>query len=330
VSNSNIIIPIYFSIAIITLSLPIDAATKDNAMSWNILSSILPLSVNASTVNETIGNQGTTSLNTNQDKLEVYTSFYPIYDFVNKIGKDIIDVSTIVPPGIEPHDFEPTPKQIIELQNSDVIFINGAGFEKWIERIQGVNTVDLSSSLSIEKTEAVPDPHIWLDPLMVKNISAVILDTLIKIDSHNAKYYENNYVKLSSNLDKLNSDIVGNLTDCKLDDFIAFHDSFSYFAKRYGLTQHSIEGLAPEADVDPQRVSDTINLAKQLGVNVIFTEESIDPRLSNTIANEINGKVLVLNPIEVISQQELESGEEYFSKMYENLENLKVALDCKG
>ena len=135
-------------------------------------------------------------------------------------------------------------------------------------------------------------------------------------------------VSLSPKLDKLNSDIAGNLTDCSLDDFIAFHDAFSYFAKRYGLTQHSIEGLAPEADVDPQRVSDTISLARQLGVKVIFAEESVDPRLSNTIANEINGQVLVLNPIEVLSQQELESGEDYFSKMYKNLENLKVALEC--
>lgn len=331
--SSIIIILIWISIIAIITAIPlsIDITTKVNATPLNFFSNVLPLSVDTSIVNETIENQEINSANTNQVKPKIYTSFYPIYDFVNKIGKDMVDTSTIVPAGIEPHDFEPTPKQIIELQNADLIFVNGAGFEKWIERVQGANTVDLSKSLAVEKTaNSVPDPHIWLDPVVVKNISAGILNTLIKIDPQNADYYENNQIEFSVNLDKLNSDIVGNLTDCRLDDFIAFHDAFSYFAKRYGLNQHSIEGLAPEADVDPQRVSDTINLARQLGVNIIFAEETVDPRLSNTIANEINGKVLVLNPIEVLSQQELENGEDYFSKMYENLENLKVALDCKS
>lgn len=329
--SNNIIILICISIAIITtISLSIGVTANVNATPLNYFSHVLPLSVDASIVNETLENQETNSANTNQDKPKIYTSFYPIYDFVNKIGKDMVEASTIVPAGIEPHDFEPTPKQIIDLQDSDVIFINGAGFEKWIERVQGANTVDLSTSLAIEKTDSVPDPHIWLDPIIVKNISAVILDTLIKIDPQNSDYYEKNQMEFSSSLDKLNSDIVRNLTDCRLDDFIAFHDAFSYFAKRYELTQHSVEGLAPEADVDPQRVSDTINLARQLNVSVIFAEETVDPRLSNTIANEINGQVLILNPIEVLSQQELENGEDYFSKMYENVENLKVALGCRS
>lgn len=309
---NNIMILFWTSILMITIAFFID----------------LPTRVNSTTVNGTLESQEKILTNTDQDKPKVFTSFYPIYDFVNKIGKDMVDASTIVPAGVEPHDFEPTPKQIIELQNSDIIFMNGAGFERWMERVQGTNTADLSTSLSIEKIGTAPDPHIWLDPIIVKNISAIILDNLVKIDPDNADYYKNNQLDFNSKLDKLNSDIVGNLTDCRLDDFIAFHDAFSYFAKRYGLVQHSIEGLAPEGNVDPKRVSDTINLARQLSVKVIFAEESVDPRLSNTIANEINGQVLVLNPIEVLSQQELESGEDYFSKMYKNLENLKVALEC--
>lgn len=309
---NNIITLFWTSIVMITIAFSIDLPTK----------------VNSTTVNGTLESQEKILTNTDQDKPKVFTSFYPIYDFVNKIGKDMVDASTIVPAGVEPHDFEPTPKQIIELQNSDIIFMNGAGFERWMERVQGANMVDLSTSLSIEKIGTAPDPHIWLDPVIVKNTSAIILDNLVKIDPDNADYYKNNQLDFNSKLDKINSDIVGNLTDCRLEDFIAFHDAFSYFAKRYGLVQHSIEGLAPEGNVDPKRVSDTINLARQLSVKVIFAEESVDPRLSNTIANEINGQVLVLNPIEVLSQQELESGEDYFSKMYKNLDNLKVALEC--
>jgi zinc transport system substrate-binding protein len=249
---SNTMILIWTSIVMIAIASSIDLPTKIYATPLSFFSNF-PLSVNATTVNGTLESQEEKILtNTDQDKPKVFTSFYPIYDFVNKIGKNMVDASTIVPTGIEPHDFEPTPKQILELQNSDIIFINGAGFERWIERVQGTNTVDLSTSLSLEKIRTTPDPHIWLDPIVVKNISVLILDNLIKIDPDNAEYYKTNQIEFNSKLDKLNSDIVGNLTDCRLVDFIAFHDTFSYFAKRYGLIQHSIEGLAPEGNVDPK------------------------------------------------------------------------------
>lgn len=265
-----------------------------------------------------------------QSKIKIFASFYPIYDFIKKIGNEAIDVSTIVPSGIEPHDFEPTPKQVVELQNADLIFINGAGFEKWIEKIGNDHVVDLSKRLAVENVGDMPNPHVWLDPLMVKNMSQVILDVLISKDPQNAKYYKTNFEHFNTNLNKLDSDIAGNLTNCKHDDFIAFHNAFGYFSKRYGLNQHSIEGLIPEADINPQKVTDTIKLAKQLGINIIFSEENMDPRLSNTIANEINGQVLVLNPVEVITEDDQEKGKDYFSTMYENLNNLKIALDCKN
>lgn len=265
-----------------------------------------------------------------EDKLKIYTSFYPIYDFVKKIGGDKVDVSTVVPAGVEPHDFEPTPKQIIDLQQSDVVFINGAGFEEWLNRIENANIVDLSKELLIKNEGSAPDPHIWLDPVMVKNISTSILNTLVTKDPQNSEFYKNNKIQFNSKIEKLNSDIGNNLDDCRLNDFISFHDAFGYFADRYGLTQHAITGLAPEGSISPKSVSDAINLARQLNISIIFAEEVMDPRLSNTIANEIGGNVLSLNPIELIPLQEQEAGEDYFSKMYENMNNLKIALDCKN
>lgn len=264
----------------------------------------------------------------NANPLKVFASFYPVYDFVKKIGKDKVDVSIIVPNGMEPHDFEPTAKQIIDLQKSDAIFVNGMGFESWINKLNNVNIVDLSMDLPLEKHTQISNPHIWLDPLLVKLQAKNILNSLNNLDPQNKLYYNNNYVQFTNHLDKLNVDIISNLTNCKLHDFLSFHDAFGYFANRYGLIQHSIQGLSPETEAPPQKIREAIDLSKQLGLDVVFTEDNMDPRLLGTVAQEINGRVLTLSPIETISDEEKQMNKDYFSKMYDNLNNLKIALKC--
>jgi zinc transport system substrate-binding protein len=300
-----------------------------------LFSSIIPKSIATTNLSQNSNNsinesEGQGLISSNNANLKIFASFYPIYDFVKQIGKDRVDVSTIVPASIEPHDFEPTARQIIELQKADVIFINGAGFESWINKIGNATVVDLSKGIPIENIESAPDPHIWLDPNLVKTYSKAIFEKLISLDHQNTDYYTNNFNEFNSKLELLNSNINMNLTNCDLNDFIAFHDAFGYFAKRYGLTQHSISGSSPEADINPQRIADAIKLAEQLGVNIIFSEDNIEPRLSNTIANEIGGKVMILSPIEMITQEEQALDKDYFSKMYDNLDNLKIALKCEN
>ncbi len=265
------------------------------------------------------------------EPLKIYTSFYPIYDFVKKIGKDKIDASTIVPAGIEPHDFEPSPKQIIDIQESDAVFINGAGFESWLNKLKDVMIVDLSSNLDVEKSmQSSADPHTWLDPILVKIQARHIFDTLVKLDPQNKQYYNVNYNNFLEKLDKLNTDIISNLTSCKLDDFISFHDAFTYFSMRYGLNQHEIQSIQSEgANIPPQKIKEAIDTSKKLGVNVIFAEDNIDPRLPELIAKEINGQVLTLSTLEIVTEEEQRMNADYFSKMYENLKNLKIALECR-
>lgn len=263
-------------------------------------------------------------------KIKIFASFYPIYDFVEKIGGDKVDVSTIVPNGIEPHDFEPTPKQVVELQNADLIFINGAGFEDWIKEITNSNIVDLSRNITIENINSNPNPHIWLDPILVESMAEEIYNTLASLDPSNLAYYQDKLKQFNDNIEMLDSNIKNNLTNCVLRDFIVLHDAFGYFAKRYGLTQHVIGGMSPEMDFNPQKLSESIRLAEELGITTIFSEDNIEPRMSNTIANEIGGKVLTLSPIEIITQEEYEQSKDYFSKMYDNLNNLKIALECKN
>ena len=128
----------------------------------------------------------------------------------------------------------------------------------------------------------------------------------------------------------MDSLIKTSLNNCKLKDFITFHEAFQYFANRYGLNQHAVHGSSPEGEILPQQIIQIISLAKDLGIDTIYSEELKDPRLSQTLASEIpNGKVLLLSPIEGIDQEEQKKDIGYLDKMEMNLENLKQGLKCK-
>jgi zinc transport system substrate-binding protein len=130
-----------------------------------------------------------------------------------------------------------------------------------------------------------------------------IRDGLIAIDPNNMDNYLTNTKNFLDQLDILDSGIRTDLQSCKKKDFISFHDSFSYFAERYGLKQHSISKTGPEEEIKPQRLAEIIQVAKNLDLHVIYTEELIDPRYASAIAQDIpDAKVLVLSPIEGITK----------------------------
>ncbi len=264
---------------------------------------------------------------------KILVTFYPLYQFTKAIGKDKIDVSIIIPPGIEPHDWEPTIQDIQKMRNADMIVINGADLESWITKVTSVNPnvmiVDTSSDIPLlekdlngfDKT-AKKDPHIWLDPVLAKKQVQNIADGLIKLDPQNANYYQQNVNDYKAKLDMLDNKIKTDLSACSKKDFLAFHDAFSYFSKEYGLHQHTIVGgLDPETEPTAPALQQITEDAQSLGLNVIFTEEAANPRVSQVIADEIHGKVLVLSPLEVTDKNI-----DYISKMEQNLSNLKEAL----
>jgi zinc transport system substrate-binding protein len=287
--------------------------------------------------NESTTNDGSTNFQTSStpDKVRVVASFYPIFEFVKRIGGDRIEVSSLIPVGIEPHDYEPTIQQVQNAQTADMLVINGAGFEGgWIKDINPEFLLDTSVELNLtrpakEESNQSVNPHIWLDPILAKQQVEKIRDGLIKVDPANSAYYKENTNRFISDLDILDKTIKSELSTCEKKDFIAFHNAFSYFSKRYGLSQHSIHGVSPEADVLPQRLQQIVSLARDMGLDTIYSEELVDPRFANVIAQEIpNGKVLVLSPIEGIDKDEQNAGVDYIDKMKENIENLKVGLKC--
>ncbi len=257
----------------------------------------------------------------NEQKVVAIASFFPLYEFTKEIGREKVDVTLLVPSGVEPHDWEPTIKDLQLLQQADVIIINGIGFENWIDNIDSINSdvkvVDTSIGISILES----DPHIWLNPVMAQKQVKNIVDSLSKVDPLNEKYYKQNGISYIKKLDELDNKISYELSSCKK-DFISFHDAFSYFANQYDLNQHTVlKSNQPHEEPTSKSLENIINLARDLDSNVIFTEEAVDKRASQVIANEIGGKVLTLSPLEVGNSQT-----DYIKKMEENLSHLKEAL----
>ena len=319
-----------------------------------------PSTIMASTSTSIIGtNSNTSTIAMSKEsnivsKLKVVASFYPIFEFVKKVGGDRVEVSTLIPVGVEPHDFEPTIQQIQNAQRADMLVYNGAGFEgSWIKKINAKFVVDSSQGLNLTKNNSgkvsnsnegrvdehdtdeaaaeTVNPHVWLDPILAKKQVENIRDGLIKIDPNNAAYYSENARKFVAELDSLDASIRSELSDCEKREFISFHNAFNYFAHRYNLTQHSIhETISPAGEILPQRIQETIEIARNIGIDTIYSEDLLDPRLANVIAQEVpNGKVLILSPLEGIDQQEQKAGIGYVEKMKENIQNLKVGLKCK-
>ena len=279
---------------------------------------------------------------TDNSKLQVVTSANFLYEFSQNIGKEMIDVTLLVPMGADPHDWEPTIRDTERLQKADMIIVNGIGYEHWLNSLEVTDisgiVIDTSNGISTldsvkhdeEKHDdhakedghnhGVLDPHIWLNPVYAKLQVKNIANALSNSDPMNKNYYQSNAAIYNQELDLLDSKIRTELSGCKT-DFITFHDAFSYFAEEYSLTQHTIiSSTDSHGDVTPKTLENIISLARELNIKIIFAEETTSVKTSQVIADEIGGKVLVLSPLEIVSD------ETYVEKMTKNLDSLKDAL----
>lgn len=286
--------------------------------------------------------QKTDSAPKENKKIQVVTSFYPLADFSKNVGKDNVEIHNLIQPGVEPHDWEPTPQDMKTISQADVFIYNGAGFEPWIEKV--LNSVDKSKLVVVDASkgiellkaaetepghgdqQALYDPHIWLDPVNVQQEVQQITDGLVKKDPQNKDKYEANAKEYTGKLEALNKDYQTELAKVKNKEIVTTHAAFGYLAKRYGLQQIPLMGLAPDAEPSPKELADVVKEARAHNMKYIFFETLVSPKVADTVAKEIGAKTLVLNPIEGLTEDELKQGEDYISKMKENLKNLTLAL----
>ncbi|HXG73379.1 MAG TPA: zinc ABC transporter substrate-binding protein [Candidatus Nitrosotenuis sp.] len=279
-------------------------------------------------------------------KIKVIASFYPLYEFSKNVGGQTADVSTFTPTGVEPHDWEPSTGDLLELKEADVFVYNGAGMEPFVEKLQdsgeyqNVLFVETASQIELIKAEDdehseehdhdfLYDPHIWLDPILAKHQVETIKNAMIQVDPVNAQHYEDNAAKYLAELDALDSKIRVELSKCKKDTIVTFHTAFTYFANRYGIKTFALSGITPESEATATDLKNTVDFIKENDINVIFAEELIDPKLATALADDAGIQVLILSPLEGLSKEELAKGTTYLDKMEENLQKIKIALECQ-
>jgi len=285
---------------------------------------------------------------TDNNKVQASASFYPLYFFSSEIGKDKVDVTSITPAGVEPHDYDPTAQDIAVIQKSKLLIVNGAGFEPWLENIKddlgNVTVVNTSDGISLqegvedehegeeaqehEDEEHISDPHIWLSPVLAKSQVDKIQQGFITADPNNTSTYEANGANLKQRLDALDMKFKKGLSSCKQKSFVTSHAAFGYLAREYNLTQVPISGISPDEEPSLAELAEVTKFVRDNNVKYIFFETLVSPKLSETIASETGAKTLVLDPIEGLSDDDIAQGKNYFTVMENNLKNLQTALEC--
>lgn len=262
--------------------------------------------------------------NSNGENKEFITaSFYPMYFFASQIAGGKFNVVNIIPAGAEPHDYVLTPTDIVKIQKSKLVILNG-DLEPWVNKISSRNILIVGQGLGVQD-----DPHVWLSPRLAKLEAEKIAIEIEKIDPINKEYYDNNLKKLESNLAKLDQEYKSSLGNCKLRTFVTSHAAFSYLAKDYNLKQIAIEGLSPDEEPSLAKLVGISNFVKRNGIKYVFFESLVSPKLSETIAAETGAKTLVLDPIEGVIETDLIKGVNYLTLMESNLQNLKLAMECR-
>lgn len=269
------------------------------------------------------------------EKLTVITSFYPMYDFAQKVGQDRAEVTNLVPAGTEPHDWEPSASDLAALEEADVFIYNGAGMESWVEDVlatldnQELVVVEASRDVELleESESGESDPHIWLDPLKAKEEMENIKDTFVEADPEQETFYEENYAVYAQEFEDLDQEFSERLGEAERRDVVVAHEAFGYLCAAYELNQVAIDGLSPDSEPDPRRMEEIIQYAEENQVTTIFFEELGSSKVAETIAEEIGAQTAVLNPIEGLTQEQQEAGADYFSVMEENLAALVEALN---
>jgi len=309
-----------------------------------ILASILAMSVFAS------GCSKKAESNVDNDKLTVYTTVFPVYDFVRNIGQDKVNLNYIIPPGVEPHDYEITPKVLKDIQNADLLIKNGLGIDNFVDKIESESDLkivtasegitpltyseeeehdhdhDHEEEISDEHNHGEYDPHVWLDIDLAIKECTNIKDALIESDEENKEYYEENYNNYIKELENLNTKYNKELKNITKNDIIVSHDAYGYLCDKYDINQISITGISANQEPSLSKISEISNYVKDNNIKYILFDGLVNPKVSQTIANEANIDTAILYSIDGLTKKDFDNNASYVSLMEKNLETLKLVL----
>lgn len=266
------------------------------------------------------------------DKLTIYTSFYPIYDFATRIAKDKAYVINITPAGSEPHDYSPTTREVLGMEDADLILVNGLGLENWTDSLPdsfSSKVINVTDGIETENINGTVDPHVWLNPLNAIKEMENITASLISIDNSNSDYYKSNLsdaTYLFTSLDDSFKETTAAFTNKHI---VVSHAAFGYLCNHYGLEQIYVDGISPDDEPTAKALEEVIANVKEYNITTIFSEELVSSEIAESIARKTGCSVETLNPLEGLSEDELPY-EDYVSVMVNNMHKLKAACEEKA
>ena len=251
-------------------------------------------------------------------------AFYPLAYAAEGVGGAGVDVSSLTPPGAEPHDLELTARDVGRVRDAALVVYAGEGFQPAVAAaVEGRSKPSLDVLAGVDLLPsgggAARDPHVWLDPLRYAGIARKIAAALGPPASADA---------LVRRLRRLDSEFRAGLVRCERREIVTSHAAFGYLAARYGLEQVPLVGLAPEAEPGPKEIERLVREVRGTGATTVFVEPLVSPALAETVAREAGVTTATLDPLEGLTPEEADAGDDYFVVMRENLAALRKALAC--
>ncbi|MCF6136355.1 metal ABC transporter solute-binding protein, Zn/Mn family [Pseudalkalibacillus berkeleyi] len=299
----------------------------------------------------------TTDANESTKKLEVMTTLYPLADFTKKIGGTHVEVESILPPGADAHTFEPTPKTMIKLADSDLFIYMGAGLEGFAESAAKtlkdgeVELIEASEGVTFEvfqsnhghehndhdeeETQQAEekhddhgdvDPHVWLDPILAIDLADHIKSELIQAKPEAKDDFERNFLDLKKKLEELDRSYQQMVEQAERKEILVSHAAYGYWEHRYGIEQISVSGLSPTNEPTQQQMKEIIEETREYNIQYILFEQNVSTKPAETIKKHLNLDILYLHNLSVLTEEDIENKEDYFTLMERNQSTLKKAL----
>ena len=269
------------------------------------------------------------------EKIKVVASFDAMKEITQAIGGNKVDVTTIIPEGIEPHDYELKTSDVQKLQEAKLFVYNGLGMEAWADKAiqtasadnlmsvalaEHVQPIELTDPEEIEEHGAY-DPHAWLGLTSAKEEASAVKDALIKISPEDKEYFEKNYMAFADEIDKMQEEYMKKVANATRKEIVTGHAAFGYLCRDLGISQESVEDVFASGEPSAQKLAELTDFCKAHNVKVIFIEDLVSPAVSETLAKEAGAKAEAIHTIE-----SAEDGMTYLARMKDNLNKIAEAL----
>ena len=261
------------------------------------------------------------------DSKTIYATFFPIYDMAQKIAGDKYEIKILTPYGQEPHDYEPTAKEIVTMSSAPAVLLNGLGLDRWSDFVNDElkrKGYVVTEGIETQTVNGITDPHVWLSIKNAMNEPPNIKKVFTSIDFANKEYYEANYSIELERFNELDKKYTEQLKGIKNKYLVVSHAAFGYLASDYGLEQIYIAGLEPDAAPTAKKMEELIEKVKEHHVSTIFYEDAVSPDIAKKIAEEANVKTEVLYTLESIEEED-DGKVDYVSLMEDNLAKIVKA-----